>query len=64
MSKKRGRPIKGDSPLKVRMGFRISDELLEEVELACKEREIKKTDFIVEAIKHHLRNQRLLEWGL
>ena len=46
------------------MGFRISDELLEEVELACKEREIKKTDFIVEAIKHHLRNQRLLEWGL
>jgi len=46
------------------MGFRISDELLEEVELACKEREIKKTDFIVEAIKHHLRNQRLLGWGL
>ena len=64
MGKKKGRPIKGDSPLKVRMGFRISDELLEEVESACKERGLRKTDFIVEAIKHQLRNQRLLGWGL
>jgi hypothetical protein len=63
MSKKRGRPTKGESPLKVRMGFRISDEMLEEVETACKERGIKKTDFILLAIQNQLNHQNLFKSG-
>ena len=54
MSKKRGRPTKNDSPMKVRMGFRISDQLLGEVEAVCSERGICKTDFIIEAIQNQL----------
>ena len=54
MSKKRGRPTKFDSPMKVRMGFRISDQMLGEIEAFCSERGICKTDFIIEAIKAQL----------
>ena len=61
MSKKRGRPTKGDSPLKVRMGFRIPDEMLEEVERACKGKGMKKTDFIIWAIRGQLLNLKLKE---
>jgi metal-responsive CopG/Arc/MetJ family transcriptional regulator len=62
MSKKRGRPTKGDSPLKVRMGFRIPDEMLEEVEAVCKKKGMRKTDFIILSIRSQLLNQRLKEY--
>ena len=31
-TRRRGRPLKLDKPLRTRMGFRISDEMLQEVE--------------------------------
>ncbi len=63
MSKKRGRPTKNDLPMKVRMGFRISDEMLKDVERVCEEYEIRKTDFILLAIENQLKNQKLFESG-
>ena len=54
MSKKRGRPTKNGSAMKVRMGFRISGQMLEHVEAVCSGKGICKTEFIIEAIRAQL----------
>tara|TARA_A100001035_G_C27526490_1_gene383315 strand:- start:332 stop:580 length:249 start_codon:yes stop_codon:yes gene_type:complete len=56
--KGRGRPFKGSSYLQKRLGFRVSDEMLEEIEMICKEQDIRKTDFILRAIENQIQKER------
>ena len=56
--KGRGRPFKGSSYLHKRLGFRISDDMLEEMEMICKEQGIRKTDFILRAIENQIQKER------
>tara|TARA_B100000242_G_scaffold143655_2_gene102309 strand:- start:653 stop:901 length:249 start_codon:yes stop_codon:yes gene_type:complete len=56
--KGRGRPFKGTSYLQKRLGFRISDEMLEKIEMICEEQDIRKTDFILRAIENQIQKER------
>ena len=53
-NKKVGRPLKGNSKLETRMGFRIPNAMLKDVEAVCAERSLNKTDFILESIETKL----------
>ena len=59
-TRRRGRPLKLDKPLKTRMGFRISDEMLQEVEALCKQTGLSKTDLILQAIQGYIDSNRSL----
>lgn len=54
---KRGRPIKGDSPLVTRMAFRISDDMRQEVEKICGEKRITMSQFITKALERHIKKE-------
>ena len=56
--RRRGRPLKHDKPLRTRMGFRISDEMLQEVALVCNHLGIRKTDLILQAMEQFLQKHR------
>jgi hypothetical protein len=58
--RRRGRPLKHDKPLRTRMGFRISDEMLQEVEILCDKMGVSKTDLILQAIQSYLDQHRSL----
>ena len=51
---KRGRPIKGDSPLVTRMAFRISDDMRQEVEEICEHDGITMSQFITKALDSYI----------
>lgn len=59
-TRRRGRPLKLDKPLRTRMGFRISDEMLQEVELLCEQTGLSKTDLILQAIQSYIDSNRAL----
>ena len=59
-TRKRGRPLKLDKPLRTRMGFRISDEMLREVEALCEQTGLSKTDLILQAIQSYIDSNRSL----
>ena len=58
--RRRGRPLKLDKPLRTRMGFRISDEMLQEVEALCEQTGLSKTDLILQAIQSYIDSNRSL----
>lgn len=58
--RRRGRPLKHNKPLRTRMGFRISDEMLQEVEAVCDRTGLSKTDLILQAIQNFLDDHRSL----
>ena len=53
-NRKVGRPLKGNSKLETRMGFRIPNAMLKDVEAVCAEQSLNKTDFILESIEAKL----------
>ena len=53
-TRRRGRPLKLDKPLRTRMGFRISDEMLQKVEALCEQTGLSKTDLILQAIQSYI----------
>ena len=59
-TRRRGRPLKLDKPLRTRMGFRISDEMLQEVEVLCEQTGLSKTDLILQAIQSYIDSNRAL----
>jgi len=59
-TRRRGRPLKLDKPLRTRMGFRISDEMLQEVEALCEQTGLSKTDLILQAIQSYIDSNRSL----
>ena len=59
-TRRRGRPLKLDKPLRTRMGFRISDEMLQEVEALCEQTGLSKTDLILQAIQSYVDSNRPL----
>ena len=59
-TRRRGRPLKLDKPLRTRMGFRISDEMLQEVEALCEHTGLSKTDLILQAIQSYIDSNRSL----
>ena len=59
-TRRRGRPLKLDKPLRTRMGFRISDEMLQEVEALCEQTGLSKTDLILQAIQSYIDSNRPL----
>ena len=59
-TRRRGRPLKLDKPLRTRMGFRISDEMLREVEALCEQTGLSKTDLILQAIQSYIDSNRSL----
>ena len=59
-TRRRGRPLKLDKPLRTRMGFRISDEMLQEVEALCEQTGLSKTDLILQAIQSYINSNRPL----
>ena len=59
-TRRRGRPLKLDKPLRTRMGFRISDEMLQEVEALCEQTGLSKTDLILQAIQSYIDSYRAL----
>lgn len=62
---KRGRPIKGDSPLVTRMAFRISNDMRQEVEEICEHNGITMSQFITKALEKHIQEEsypHLSEW--
>jgi hypothetical protein len=59
-TRRRGRPLKLDKPLRTRMGFRISDEMLQEVEALCEQTGLNKTDLILQAIQSYIDSNRPL----
>jgi hypothetical protein len=59
-TRRRGRPLKHDKPLRTRMGFRISDKMLKEVEMLCEQTNLSKTDLILHAIQNHIDSNRSL----
>ena len=59
-TRRRGRPLKLDKPLRTRMGFRISDEMLQEVEALCEQTGLSKTDLILQAIQGYIDSNRSL----
>jgi len=42
------------------MGFRISDEMLQEVEVLCEQTGLSKTDLILQAIQSYIDSNRAL----
>ena len=59
-TRRRGRPLKLDKPLRTRMGFRISDEMLQKVEALCEQTGLSKTDLILQAIQSYIDSNRSL----
>ena len=59
-TRRRGRPLKLDKPLRTRMGFRISDEMLQEVQALCEQTGLSKTDLILQAIQSYIDSNRSL----
>ena len=59
-TRRRGRPLKLDKPLRTRMGFRISDEMLQEIEALCEQTGLSKTDLILQAIQSYIDSNRSL----
>ena len=58
MTLKKGRPFKGSEPLTKRLGFRIPNDMLDEMSDICGDQDITKTDFILRAIKNQLQKER------
>lgn len=54
MTVKKGRPLKGSTPLEKRLGFRIPKHLYDELEFLCEKQGINKTDFILKAIEREI----------
>lgn len=52
--RKRGRPLKGESPLVTRMAFRISDPMRQEVEEICEHNGITMSQFITKALDNYI----------
>ena len=52
--RKRGRPLKGNSPLVTRMSFRISDPMRQEVEEICEHNGITMSQFITKALDNYI----------
>ena len=58
-TRRRGRPLKLDKPLRTRMGFRISDEMLLN-RGAFEQTGLSKTDLILQAIQSYIDSNRSL----
>ena len=54
MTVKKGRPLKGSTPLEKRLGFRIPKDLYDQLESLCERQCINKTDFILKAIEREI----------
>ena len=57
MTLKKGRPFKGSEPLTKRLGFRIPNDMLDEMSDICGDQDITKTDFILRAIENQLQKE-------
>jgi len=51
---KRGRPPKNEERLETRLGFRITQSMHDQMQRACQQRNITKSDFIIESLQQHL----------
>ena len=63
--RKKGRPLKGNSPLVTRMAFRISDPMRQEVEKICENNGITMSQFITKALEKQIQEEsysHLSEW--
>ena len=55
MTVKKGRPLKGSTPLEKRLGFRIPKDLYDKLESLCEKQGINKTDFILKSIENQIK---------
>jgi len=53
---KRGRPPKNEERLETRLGFRITQSMHDQMQRACQQRNITKSDFIIESLQRNLQN--------
>ena len=58
MTLKKGRPFKGSEPLIKRLGFRIPNDMFDEMSDVCDDQNITKTDFILRAIENQIQKER------